>query len=141
MDLYERLTRVFMRRKYSRVDSERGHAERLMKSKSLRESVKIPRESRSERRKAAARNAEPVVPLPSSLCAPPPTTSSTARGSTALSGAPSPKAASLSPKLQNRLQQITVHGSTWKYYSTNLAPGLTRRRIFKQHNFLRPSAK
>jgi hypothetical protein len=58
------LTRVFMRRKYSRVDSERGHAERLMKSKSLRESVKIPRESRSERRKAAARNAEPVVPLP-----------------------------------------------------------------------------
>ena len=66
MDLYERLTRVFMRRKYSRVDSERGHAERLMKSKSVRESVKIPRESRSERRKAAAapRNAEPVVPLP-----------------------------------------------------------------------------
>lgn len=61
MDLYERLTRVFMRRKYSRVDSERGPAERLMKSKSVRESVKIPR---AERRKAAPRNPEPVAPLP-----------------------------------------------------------------------------
>ncbi|KAG0592197.1 hypothetical protein M758_1G190300 [Ceratodon purpureus] len=69
MDLFERLSRVFMRRKYSRVDQEqRDRAERLTKSKS----VKIPRESRSERRFAAkqvasssaSQNPEPVVALP-----------------------------------------------------------------------------
>lgn len=68
MDLFERLTRVFMRRKYSRVDQERDRAERLTKSKS----VKIPRESRSERRFAAkqvaststSQNSEPVIALP-----------------------------------------------------------------------------
>lgn len=66
MDLYERLSRVFMRRKYSRVE-ERDRAERLTKSKS----VKIPRESRSERRfppkpadASISQNSEPVKALP-----------------------------------------------------------------------------
>ena len=69
MDLYERLVRVFMRRKYSRVEGREQAggraAERLMtKSKSVR----IPRESRSERRfaakQAAAQNSDPIVALP-----------------------------------------------------------------------------